>query len=62
MGSGSLSRKQSGLRGSVDLAPPHAVPRLKKEQSFTSTTHLELHGMFWVKRFTAYRRWVVIIL
>jgi hypothetical protein len=45
MGSGSLSRRQSG-RGEALTSHPHPVPRLKKEQSYTSTPHLDFQGMF----------------
>jgi len=44
MGTGSLPGVKRPGRG-IDH-PPHLVPRLKKAQSYTSTTPLGLRGMF----------------
>ena len=45
MSTGSLSQ---GLKRPERGAnhPPHLAPRLKKDQSYTSTSSLELHGLF----------------
>jgi len=44
MGTGSFPRvKQPGIGADH---PPHLMPRLRKEYSYTSTTPLGLHGLF----------------
>jgi hypothetical protein len=48
MGTGFLSRKQSG-RGLALTTHPHLAPRLKKECSYTCTSLLCLHVMFQVQ-------------
>ena len=42
--SGLCTRRQEA--GAWRYHPPHLVPRLKKEKSYTSTPHLGLHGFF----------------
>ena len=48
MGSGPLSRGQIG-RGMVLTTHSHITPRVKKEQSYTSTPPLGLHGLLRLK-------------
>jgi hypothetical protein len=45
MGTGILSREVKWPKSGVDH-PPHLVLMLKKEYSYTSTSLLDLHGMF----------------
>jgi hypothetical protein len=45
MGTGSFPGEERPGRG-VDH-PPHLAPRLKEEQSYTSTPPLDLRGLFW---------------
>ena len=45
MGTGSLSLRKSG-RGVTLTTHPHLAPRLKKEETYTSTRPLGLRGLF----------------